>query len=74
MWIGKCHQRLSFIFEMDVILLPQMLDTAYPANQPSAIAIADLQVLGADPDRLRSLRKSDFGKKASGKKVDLGRA
>src|SRR5579859_850397 len=70
--VGKRHQRLALIVQMYVILFAEVLDPVHAADQPPAIARGDLQVFGANADRLRSGRESDLGNETGGHEVELG--
>lgn len=52
--IRKRHQGLTLIVKVNVVLLAEVLDAVHAANHPPTIARSNLEMLGADADRLRS--------------------
>ncbi len=61
MRIGKGHQRLAPVFEVDVIAIAEVLDAVHAANQTAAICFGYPQMLGADTDRFGPGWHRDFG-------------
>src|SRR5215471_11727071 len=59
--IRKRHERLTLIVQVNVILLSEVLDAVHAADHPPAIARGNLEMLGADADRLRSRRHRHVG-------------
>jgi hypothetical protein len=56
MGIRQRHQCLALVVQVNVILLAKVLDAVDAADHPPTIARGDLEMLGADPDSLRSMR------------------
>jgi hypothetical protein len=70
--VRKSDQHLAATFEVNVILVAEMFDPAYPADHRSAVRLGNLQMLGADADRLGSRRHRHLGNAGCAEKIDLG--
>ena len=74
MRIGERDQHFAPIFEMHVILVAEVLDAVHPADDAAAVRLRNLQVLGADADRVGAGRHRGLGNELRGKEIDLRRA
>ena len=71
-WIGQRDHGQPPVFEMDVILLAQMLDPVHAADQRTAVAGHDLHMLGADADALGPGGAGTSGAAETGRKLICG--
>ena len=53
MRVGKRNQGLAPIFEIDVILIAEVLDAVHAADDAASVPRLDLQVFSADSNGLR---------------------
>jgi hypothetical protein len=60
MRVGKRHQGLTSIFEIDMILIAEVLDAVHETDDGAAVPRFDLQVLGSDSDGLSPRRHRDL--------------
>ena len=61
MRIGKRHQHPASIFEMNVILVAEVLDAMNAADDLSPIRLSDLKMFGTDTDGFGPGRDLDLG-------------